>query len=87
MLTVRKKFDTLQEISERHTTNDEHENFIITHIDTTTKYIPTKPKAKCKISWKSIVKEQQEYIQGQINKIRNSVENVQSQLHDRQYMK
>ena len=78
------------------------------------KYIPTKPRAKCRVSWESLEvrkkwdnmkilldkknstcanawklqesqskltkKEQKEYIQSQVNKIRNSVEDRQSQI-------
>ena len=47
MVTVRIKFDTLQETSERYTSNDKYENFVTTHIEATTKCIPTKPRAKC----------------------------------------
>ena len=46
MVTVRNKFDTLQEISEKHTLNDEYENFITAHMETAAKCIPTKPRAK-----------------------------------------
>ena len=42
MVTVRNKFDTLQETSERYTPNDEYENFVTAHIDTAAKCIPTK---------------------------------------------
>ena len=33
MLTVRNKQDTLQETSEKHTPNNEYENFVIAHIE------------------------------------------------------
>ena len=32
MVTVRNKFDTLQEISETYTPNDEYENFVSAHM-------------------------------------------------------
>ena len=48
MVTVKNKFDTLQEISERHTSNDEYKNFI-THLEAAAECILTKPRAKCRI--------------------------------------
>ena len=33
MVTVRNKFDTFQEIAERHTPNVEYENFVTTYIE------------------------------------------------------
>ena len=54
MIIVRNKFNTLQDTSERHTLNGEYENFVTTHIEEAAIYIPTKPKAKCRISWETI---------------------------------
>ena len=45
MVNVRKKFYTFQKTSERFTLNDEYENLVITHIETTAEFIPTKPSA------------------------------------------
>ena len=52
MVTVRSNFDTLQEISERHTSNDKYEKFVTTHIKANR--IPTKPRAKYRFPWGSI---------------------------------
>ena len=113
MVTARNKFNTLQEICERHSLN------VTAHIEAAAaECIPTKLRAKCRVPWESLVvrknqnkflkkylysiketkqmpmhrglrkfesnepthtkKMQLEYIQGQINKIRNSVEDRQS---------
>ena len=45
MVTERNRFDTLQEIPETHTPNDEYENFVSVHMETA-ECIPTKPRAK-----------------------------------------
>ena len=42
MVTVR---NSLQEISETHTPNDEYENFITTHMEAAAECILTKPRA------------------------------------------
>ena len=42
MLTLRNKFDTLQEISETLTLNDKYENFVNVHIEVAAECIPTK---------------------------------------------
>ena len=49
MVTVRNKFNTHQETFERHTLNDEYENFVTTHIEAAAKCTPTKPRAKCRV--------------------------------------
>ena len=54
LVTVRNKFDTLQETSERHTPNDEYENFATTHIEAAAEWIQTKPSAKCRVLWETI---------------------------------
>ena len=41
-ITVRNKFDILQETSERHTPNDKYENFTSVHLEAAAKCIPTK---------------------------------------------
>ena len=53
-IVVRNKFDTLQETIERHTANDEYENFITTHIEATAECIPIKPRTRCRVPWESI---------------------------------
>ena len=45
-ITLRNKFNALQDISETLTTNDEYENFINSHMEVTAECIPTKLKAK-----------------------------------------
>ena len=42
-LTVRNKFDTLKETSERHTPSYEYENFVINLIEAAAECITTKP--------------------------------------------
>ena len=54
MVTVRNKFDTLQETSEKHTPNDEYENFVTTHMEAAAECIPAKPRAKCRVLWEAI---------------------------------
>ena len=46
-VTVRKKFNTLQETSERHTPNDEYENLVIALMETEAECISTNQSAKC----------------------------------------
>ena len=48
-ITVRDKFDTLEETSERLTPNDEYENFVTAHLEAATKCIPIKPRAKSRV--------------------------------------
>ena len=112
-LTLRNKYDALQEISKTHTPNDEYENFVNAHLEAAVECKPTKQKAKSRISWETLavrekrayvktaskcnkrnptnintlklkmaqnelaniyLKEQTEYIQNKINKIRDSIE-------------
>ena len=47
MVSIRNKFDTLQETSERHIPNGEYENFVTTHLEAAVECILTKPRAKC----------------------------------------
>ena len=117
-LTLRNKFDALQEISETPNPNDEYENFVNAHLEAATECIPTKQRAKpsptrdingkkkrtdvktaSKCNRRNLtninalklkktqneltnvyLKEQTEYIQNQINKIRDSVEDNQSMI-------
>ena len=51
MVTVKNKFDTLQETSERPTPNNKYENFVTIHIKAAAKCIPAKPRAKYKVPW------------------------------------
>ena len=45
------KFDAQQEQAESHTPNDEYENFVNAHIETTAECIPTKQRAKPRFPW------------------------------------
>ena len=47
-VTVRNKLHTFQE-------TDENENFLIIHMEATEGYIPTKPRAKCRVPLESLV--------------------------------
>ena len=48
-VSVRRIFDTLQEISETYTSNEEYENFVNAHIETSAECIPTKTRAKHRV--------------------------------------
>ena len=48
-LTLRKKFDALQEISETPTPNDEYENFVHAHFEAAPECIATKQRAKPRV--------------------------------------
>ena len=50
-LTLRNKFDALQEISETPTLKDEYENFVNTHLEAAAESIPTKQRAKPRVPW------------------------------------
>ena len=45
-LTLRNKFNALQDISETPTPNDEPENFVNAHLEAAAECIPTKQRAK-----------------------------------------
>ena len=53
MVTIKNKFDTLQEVSETHTPIEEYENFVTVHIKVAAECIPTKPRAKCRVPYES----------------------------------
>ena len=53
-LTLRNKFDALQEITETPTPNDEYENFVNAHLEAATECIPTKQRAKPTVPWKTL---------------------------------
>ena len=116
---LRNKFDALQEKTETRTPNDEYENFVNVHLEAAAECIPTKQRAKPRVSWETLavrkkrtdvktaskcnrknptntnalklkkaqnelaniyLKEQTEYIQNQIDKTRDSVEDRQSRI-------
>ena len=48
-LTLRNKLDAQQENREKHTSNDEYENFVNAHLEAATECIPTKQRAKRRV--------------------------------------
>ena len=119
VLELRKRFETLQEKTEKGTPNDEYENFVEAHLEAASKCMPTKPRTKYRVPWETLavrekraivktasksyrknptytnprklekaqhqltgiyLKEQKEYIQNQVDKIRDSVEDRQSRI-------
>ena len=50
MVTVRNKFDTLQEIFERHISNDQYENSVTAHVEAAVECILIKSRANVKFS-------------------------------------
>ena len=55
MLTLRNKFDALQEKTETHTLNDKYENFINALLEVAAECIPTKQRAKPRVPWEILV--------------------------------
>ena len=53
-LTVWNKFNALQEKSETHTPNGEHENFVNAHLEVAAECIPTKQRAKPRVPWETL---------------------------------
>ena len=49
-------------ISERHSPNDEYENFVSTHIEAAAESIPTNQRAKCKVPWEATTGKKQDNI-------------------------
>ena len=70
MLAVGNKFDTLQGISERHSPNDEHENFFTAYIGAVTKCIPTESRVKRRVPCESL----------EVRKIRDNIFSKASKL-------
>ena len=54
ILILTNKFVALQEISETPTTNDKYENFINAHLEVAAECIPTKQRAKPRVSWETL---------------------------------
>ena len=62
MVTERNKLNSLHEISETHTPNEEYENFATAHIKAAAaECIPTKPRAKCRVPWKLLELKKKRY--------------------------
>ena len=53
-LTLRNKFEALQETSEIPTLNDEYEGFVYAHLEATAECIPTKQRAKPRVPWETL---------------------------------
>ena len=118
-LELRKRFEELQEKTEKGNPNDEYDNFVNTHLEAAATFIPTKLRTKYRDPWEMLavrekradvkiaskfsrknptstiglklkkalnklasiyLKEQIEYIQNHIDKIRDSVEDRQSRI-------
>ena len=54
-LTLRNKFEVLQEKTETHTPNDEYENFANAHLEAAAEFIPIKQRAKPRVPWETLV--------------------------------
>ena len=119
VLELRNRFETPQEKTEKGTHNDEYENFVNAHLEAAANCIPTKPRTKYRVPWKTLavrekradvktasksyrknptntnavklkkaqnelasiyLKELTEYVQNQIDKNRDSVEDRQSRI-------
>ena len=53
-LTLRNKFDVLQEKTEKHTPIDKYENFVYAHLEAEAECIPTKQRAKPRVPWETL---------------------------------
>ena len=53
-LTLRNKFDALQEKIETRTPNDEYENFVNAHREAAAECIPNKQRAKPRVPWETL---------------------------------
>ena len=54
MLTLRNKFNALQQISETPTPNDEYKNFVNVYLEAAAGCIPTKLRAKPQVPWDAL---------------------------------
>ena len=61
-ITLRNKFNALQEISETLTPNSEYENFINAHMETAVECIPTKLRTKHRVPWETYIKKKREIL-------------------------
>ena len=53
-LTLRNKFDTLQEISETPSPNEKYENFVNSHLEEAAESRPTQQRAKPRVPWETL---------------------------------
>ena len=54
VLELRKRFETLQEKTEKGTPNDEYENFVDANLEAASKWIPTIPRTKYRVPWEMV---------------------------------
>ena len=54
VLELANRFDALQEKTEKRTPNDEYENFVNANLEAAAKCIPTKPRTKSRVPWKTL---------------------------------
>ena len=64
-LTVRNKFDNIQETSKKYTPSDGYENFDTAHLEAAVTYVASKSRAKYKASWEPIA------VWGKLNHLKN----------------
>ena len=70
-ITVRNKFDSLQQIADDHTPNTTYDNFVVAHSEAAADCIPLKPKAKRRVPWETVaVTEKREHLK-RVAKIKN----------------
>ena len=55
VIALRNKFEALQEKTETRTPNEEYENFINTHQDAASNYMPTQHRTKSRVPWETLV--------------------------------
>ena len=53
-LELRNKYDTLQEKTGTHTSNEEYENFINAHLEVAVEFILTKQRNKSRVPWETL---------------------------------
>ena len=54
VIELRSRFEALQEKMEKHTPNDEYENFVNVHLEAAVKCIPTQLKTKYRVPWETL---------------------------------
>ena len=54
VLESRNRFETLQEMTEKDTPNDEYENFVNAHFEAVANCIPPKPRNKYRVPWQTL---------------------------------
>ena len=54
VIELRKRFETVQEKTEKGTLNDEYGNFVNAHLEAAGMCIPTKPRTKYRVPWETL---------------------------------